>query len=68
MNKRQLKKNKKKTEERLKFLFGNSSISIGRQCGKTNMITDMVNIASDKGYRRFKVLRKYIEKWRKIYG
>lgn len=67
MNKRQRKKNKKKVDERLKFFFGDKFILIGRQCGKTRLTKDMFDVSMDTSYRRFKVLKKYMERWRKFY-
>lgn len=68
MNKRQRKKNKKKIDERMRFFFGDRIISIGRQCGKTRITRDMIEVSMDKGYKRFKVLKKYMKKWRRFYG
>lgn len=63
MNKRQRKKNKKKVDERLKFFFGDKFILIG----KTRLTKDMFDVSMDTSYRRFKVLKKYMERWRKFY-
>ncbi|WP_297994111.1 hypothetical protein [uncultured Clostridium sp.] len=63
MNKRQSKKNIRKVKERLEFFFNNTNYTPSRQCGKTALFTEVINIITDKSYVKFKKIRKiYIKK------
>ena len=61
MNKRQRKKNKKKIDERLKYLQC-FSYRAGRQCGKTSLYISLFKISMSKSYKEFKTLKKYFKK------
>lgn len=59
MNKRQIKKHKKILEER--FNFFNHTMIFSRQCGKSNMLLDIVKACTSKKYKYFKALKKDIQ-------
>lgn len=61
MNKRQRKKNKKKIDERLKYLQC-FSYRTGRQCGKTSLYISLFKTSMSKSYKEFKTLKKYFKK------
>ena len=63
MNKRQLKKQSKKINERMEY-FGRFHIMYGRQCGKTGIMLDILEIVYDVRYIRFKKLKKYFKRIR----
>lgn len=59
MNKRQFKKRKKITDERLSLLF-KYSIRNGRQNGKSNMIISILGMCFKKEYAPYKRFKKFI--------
>ena len=61
MNKRQLKKQSKKINERMEH-FNRFNIMYGRQCGKTGVMLDILRVIYDDKYKNFKKMKKYFFK------
>lgn len=61
MNKRQLKKQSKKINDRMKF-FNSFHIMYGRRCGKTGIVLSILDMIYDVRYKRFKKMKKYFER------
>ena len=61
MNKRQLKKQYKKINERIEY-FSSFNIMYGRQCGKSGIILDILRVIYDDKYKNFKKMKKIFKR------
>ena len=61
MNKRQLKKKFKKINERFEY-FSSFNIIYGRQCGKSGIVLNLLDMIYDDKYKNFKKMKKIFKR------